>query len=278
MNTLNNTNEIIRYMENCKHFNIIKIHNNFSKIDIDIDENNGSVIKMKYGLIYHTMSYCTEIQIKFTKNNLLYFVKYDKIKPNTFDTSIINCLNLDFSFKNILREHDQDKKISGSETRNNTYLYCYDLITVNILSCIYNIDKKTQNIQIIFPTIASSVVTELLYIFSYLCNELYLEKNGDWLKDSFIMCGIGIDKEKLKQLKSDLENSIKFTEKTRTKNINKIIDNVTNESFKINISKYNLLIQNICSTFWNIIFSNYKDNEIERSDNVWKIYDALLKI
>lgn len=277
MNILNNINEITGYMENCKHFNIIKIYNNFSKIDIDIDENNSSVIKMKYGLIYHSMSYCTEIQINF-KDTLLYFVKYDKIKSNTFDTSIINCLNLDFSFKNILRGHSQDKKISGSETRNNTYLYCYDLITVDILSCIYNIDKKTQNIQIIFPTIASSVVTEMIYIFSYLCNELYLEKNGDWLKDSFIMCGIGIDKEKLKQLKSELENSIKFTEKNRTKKLVKLLDNVTNDEFKFNISKYNLLIQNICSTFWNIIFSNVKNNEIERIDNIWKMYDTLLKI
>lgn len=275
-----NIDTIIQYMESCKHFNIIKIYDGISKIDIDIDENNNSVIKMKYGLIYHTMSYCTEIYVKFNKENLLFFVKYDKIKSNTFDDTITNCLKLDFSYKNIFRDQDQNKnkKISGSESSNNTYLYCYDLITVNILSCIYNIDNKTNNIQIIFPTMSSSVITELIYVFNYLCNEIYLTKNGDWLKDSFILCGIGIDKEKLKKIKLELENNIKFTEKNRTKNINKLIKDIPNNDFITNICKYNLIIQNICSVFWNIIFNNYKDNEIERPETIWKTYDTLLNI
>lgn len=271
-------------IEQCNHFNIIKIHNNFFKIHIDIDAANESVIKMKYGMIYHTISYCTEIQKNFTKDKLLFFVKYDKIKPNTFDTTITNCLNLDFSFKNILRDQDLDRKISGSESKNNTYLYCNDLITVNILSCIYNIDKKTNNIQIIFPTISSPVITELIYIFSYLCDKTYLKKNGDWLKDSFILCGINIDKDKLKQIKIELDQTIIFTEKNRTKKINKLLENVENTISEINksfidkICMYNLTIQNICSAFWNIIFNNYKHSEIERSADIWNEYDTLLNI
>jgi hypothetical protein len=264
---------IEKYINKYEHFNIIKIWDR-PVINVDILEDPDSSAVLKYGLIYHAMAYCKEISLLYGTiklESLKYFTKYDKISYNKFE-KLNNSINIDFEYKKLIRDQAIEEK---NKDANMTYLYCHDLIKVNILKCILDINK-INNVQIIFPTISSTVIIELIYIFSYICDSIYLYKNGDWLKDSFILCGKNINREKLKYIVSDINNNIKFSTQ-RTKCLNGITI-INNEDFTNTITNFSLHIQIICSYLWNMFFKNYNKNTKNRDNDVWKEYDSILNL
>ena len=94
---------------------------------INIKYGPGS-FKGYYGINYHMLSTIVEIQDAYNSNHniISYFAKYDKVMQSN------EKVTYDMTFNTFFREGSVIDK-SGSAMTNKTYLFCSDVITLNIL-------------------------------------------------------------------------------------------------------------------------------------------------
>lgn len=98
------------------------------------------------------------------------------------------------------------KKSSHYIVRNNFYTNCSDTITFEMLYPIFDIKKENTIAIIKFPTVAGATTLDLLWLYSYCCEKMTVLKHrtDSWLKDSFIVLCEGINKDKVKEVRSKL--------------------------------------------------------------------------
>jgi len=220
---------------------------------------------------YQLLSIVIEISMLISKislDNLKYFTKFDTIKG--FDRRGANVF--DYGFNNKLIRHEITAK-SGSSTSNNTYIFCHDIITADILTSLLCKKKRDNNIIINFPTVTSVAVMQLIYIYTYICTKVTICKNDDWLKDSFYMIGENINYERLEIVKSKLNGNI-----NRTMSLDCIFSTfmIPNNSF-LNIYRGFIISISTCIyDLWNNIIKSIDKSPTDRDLQFWKDYDTLV--
>ncbi|AAC97664.1 ORF MSV124 putative mRNA capping enzyme small subunit homolog (vaccinia D12L), similar to PIR:S42252 [Melanoplus sanguinipes entomopoxvirus] len=228
--------------------------------------------KAYFGINYHMLSTIVEIQDTYNENqNLLYFAQYDKVMQSN------EKITYDMTFPKFFREGTSIDK-SGSSMTNKTYLFCSDLITLNLLYFISKKSNMRNEMTFRLPTITSTAVIHYIIILSYMFNKVAIKKNDMWLTDNFIVECNQLNMERYNTVNHQLK-ALNINEKNRQIKINGLFSDFTiDEIYKDKIIKLINSIGGCASYLWIYIIVNMKESLKGRSNKIKNEYDKLLKI
>lgn len=239
---------------------------------------------LTYGAIHEIMQL---IYSRGTETFLYYLGPIYKKEEKDFDIFLDEKQNdkiysLDLSYRNkFLTRIIEQRNISGSNIKNETYTFCNTLITFKILKPIFKIKNETT-ILIKFPTITAVAVQHAIELYAYICGKVYLfkHKKDSFLKDSFCLYGVQIDHKRL----SEVRNLLK---KSGISDYNRIENNLLmsvfderiqcNKCFESSFRTFNYdVILSVFVLLVDIICNIKKDSEKrKRTMEQWKVLDKI---